>query len=650
METKKTKKLPGLLARLAVTCLLAGEITLLADLLMALLAEPVSFPVFLAVGAISMVGLLALRKFSNKGRLILAAALPAAALGMFLVGQAIWNGYIYDTADSGKAALYAHRTVLAIVPHEDDELNIAGGVLEEYTRYGSRVYVVFVTNGDYFDKGLQRIDEAIAVCGQMGIPEEDVIFLGYGDQWAEGGPHIYNAGGDEPMTSFAGYRQTYGTASHPAWRDGRVYTRGTLLEDMESVIWECRPDTIFCIDYDSHIDHRAVSMIFEEALGNLLAREADYQPLVYKAFAYKTAWFAEADFWEGENCNATGDIYTGEDPQSPVIYPWEDRLRLPVSSGSLSRLLLTTGNYRAMDTYVSQYTGSIELRPNASAMTNSDKVVWQRRTDSLLYRGSVTVTSGDAAALTDFKLLDCHDLVGEALPYDGAWTPGAEDASPTIRVELAGQGDIAQIVLYDHPDPERNITALDITFDDGTVLPAGPLDPDGAATVISVDKTGVSGFSVTVRSWEGDGPGLTELEAYESPSQSRDRFIKLTDEEDRFVYDYWLDTSGTQSFRLYGFGGVSTDPADYTLTCTGAGCEAAVADGRVTVTCPRGSSCVVKLENADGTLADSVIFRNPGPVSRRCLSILQKLDQNITYNRRFTVTGRTLNWLRWHLT
>lgn len=475
LETKKSKKLPGLLARLGLAGLLAGEITLLADLLAAVLAKPISFPVFLAVGGAAMVGLLAAVKFSNRGRLILALALPAGALGVFLVGRAVWAGYIYDTADSGKAALYADRNVLAIVPHEDDELNIAGGVLEEYTRYGSQVRVVFVTNGDYYDKGLQRIHEAIAVCADMGIPEENVIFLGYGDQWAEGGPHIYNAQGDQPMASFAGYCQTYGTASHPAWQDGRVYTRDTLLEDMESVILEYRPDTILCIDYDSHIDHRAVSMFFEEAMGNILAREEGYQPLVYKAFAYKTAWYAPADFWEGDNLGATSDIYTGEDPQAPAIYPWADRLRLPVGAGSLSRLLLATGNYHAMNIYVTQH----DLRANAACMTNSDKVVWQRRTDSLLYQGTLTVTSGDGGKLTDFKLLDCADLVGEALPYDGAWTPAAEDAAPTIRVELAEKSDIAQLVLYDHPDPEQNITALDITFDDGTTLPVGPPGPGG---------------------------------------------------------------------------------------------------------------------------------------------------------------------------
>lgn len=34
-------------------------------------------------------------------------------------------------------------------PHEDDEINIYGGIIEQYVKNGSQVRIVFSTNGDF---------------------------------------------------------------------------------------------------------------------------------------------------------------------------------------------------------------------------------------------------------------------------------------------------------------------------------------------------------------------------------------------------------------------------------------------------------------------------------------------------------------------
>ena len=41
------------------------------------------------------------------------------------------------------------QKVLVIVPHEDDEINVAGSVMYSYVQKGADVYCVFTTNGDY---------------------------------------------------------------------------------------------------------------------------------------------------------------------------------------------------------------------------------------------------------------------------------------------------------------------------------------------------------------------------------------------------------------------------------------------------------------------------------------------------------------------
>lgn len=88
---------------------------------------------------------------------------------------------VYRDADKAKAQVFGGKKVMVIVPHEDDELNLAGGVLEQYIKYGSDVYVVYVFNGDMNGDGVARITEADTAMTAIGIPAENLIFLGYGD-------------------------------------------------------------------------------------------------------------------------------------------------------------------------------------------------------------------------------------------------------------------------------------------------------------------------------------------------------------------------------------------------------------------------------------------------------------------------------------
>lgn len=623
---------------------LAAELAVAIDFGAGLLLHAVRIPTMGLFWLGLFVLLLLLPGKSGKSRMLPALILPL--LGILVVGAGYlgWRNFsangVYDQVDDGKAALYGGRSVMVIVPHEDDDLNIAGGVIEELVGYGSQVTMVFVTNGDAYGLTTRRLEEAITCCGAMGIPEDRVIFLGYGDQWDTDGPHIYNAPAGQVMTSAGGARKTYGLEDHPVYREGRNYTSDNLMTDLKDLILEYRPDTILCSDYDAHIDHKAVSLFFEKVMGQILRQEPDYCPLVYKAFAYNTAWLAEADF-VGENLKSTQDIFAPPYNQSPEVYRWQDRLRLPVAAGTLSRSLMTTANFRGMSIYASQ-----NEKIRAAQMTNGDKVFWRRRTDSLCYDAQIGVTSGNGALLTDFMLLECDDLVGGAQPYDGVWSPESQDAQPQITVTFPESRHLSQIVLYDHPDIGINILDARICLEDGTQLRTGPLDPGGAATVISLEAA-TSSFSITVLCWEGEGAGLTEIEAYATDRQGDDRFVKLTDQSGDFVYDYWIDAGGNQKFLLYTYGideGLSVE--NYTLRLDNSRCSAKIEDGALMVHCPRGQSCTLRVESADGTLSDTVVLRNPGPVSRLLLKPCQVLEERVYQGLRITATARLFFQLR----
>lgn len=65
---------------------------------------------------------------------------------------------------------------MVIVPHEDDEINIAGSTICGAREEGMRVICVFVTNGDYKYIPDVRINEAIHALSVLGVSQEDVIF------------------------------------------------------------------------------------------------------------------------------------------------------------------------------------------------------------------------------------------------------------------------------------------------------------------------------------------------------------------------------------------------------------------------------------------------------------------------------------------
>ena len=131
--------------------------------------------------------------------------------------------------------------------------------------------------------------------------------MGFGDLWEPQVfdehtiPHIYNSvDPDAIWTSRYGATATYGTGIIPCYLE-LPYTRNNYLHSLESIIQKKMPDTIFAVDFDRHIEHKATDLFFEEALCNILKNHSDYQPTVYKGFCYGTAWEAIYDFHDSLN-------------------------------------------------------------------------------------------------------------------------------------------------------------------------------------------------------------------------------------------------------------------------------------------------------------------------------------------------------------
>ena len=150
----------------------------------------------------------------------------------------------FADADQGKADIFAEKKVMVIVPHEDDELNLFGGLFEEYLKYGSNVKVVFVTNGDLYLPRETRIREAINALSEVGVTEDNIVFLGYGDGYLY--KHLYNAYDGERLISEAGFMETHGADFHPAFIEEHPFTRENYIEDIKACMLLRKLWAVFC--------------------------------------------------------------------------------------------------------------------------------------------------------------------------------------------------------------------------------------------------------------------------------------------------------------------------------------------------------------------------------------------------------------------
>jgi len=616
---------------LILICLaLAVELCLVADVLLMFCSIYMPMWKFLTLCAgilfLSAV-LAALAPRTAKGLLLgLTFFLSIAAICLpifrrFSHSDAFLESTVYREVNSEKDALFSGKNVLLIVPHEDDDINVLGGVIDHYLQYGSRFTVAFMTNGDYDGIGETRIQEAISLYDSLGLQEERVVFLGYGDSLHTQSYHIYNAQEDEVIPSHAGRAATYGTGTHPPFRVEREYTYRNLYEDMKDLILECRPDVIYCVDFDPHVDHKACSLLFEKVMGDILRSEPDYVPEIYKGFGYCTAWGAEHDYF-ALNMKATKDIYNNNlIIQSPAVFRWDERIRLPVKAGLLARSLLASPLEKELEFYQSQHAAG-----RGVAIINGDRVFWRRAADSLLRNASLNASSGNPDCLNDFMLLDSHHILDQYYdPFDGVWEPEKSDTDKMVTVQFSSPESIREIVLYDNPDENCNILNAEICFDDGSGFETGPLDPAGAASRYPVEKDDVFSFQVKLKNTEGERAGITEIEAFCEPQTRCPTFLKLMDQSENFAYDYIVGLNGKASFLLYSDGEIpELTPENYTVSWDEtSGCKITIREGKLWVSCPRGTSAEISITLRENGLTDRIIVQNP-PIMRRAAILLSQ--------------------------
>lgn len=414
------------------------------------------------------------------------------------------------------------QTALIIVPHPDDEINVAGQLIVTLSKLKVRTYVMYTTNGDANLKvGNKRLREAVNALSVLDIPRENIIFLGYANDWKDL-QHIYNAPPDKEVVSRCGKTETNGLDGYEEYifqRNGihHKFTRNNLKYDMKHVIQEVKADLLVCNDFDCHPDHRATSLLFDEIIGELLKEDKDYRPIILKKFAYDSIWFGEKDYYKypmGRTKQPAIKYYgNGFHELAAPQYHWSDRISFETDPKTRTKYIRKNILYHSAMQHKSTIAWYQMLR-----VINADMVYWWRPVDNVMFEAKIMVTSGDKKYLNDFMYFDSADVMNENEPISDnsryAWIPDEKDKVKKIAINFEKETAIEQMVFFEDCNYNNHILNMIIEIDGIEKMQSGELKRDGSATIITINpRRTVSSVTIMIEKWTGN-PALTEIEIY----------------------------------------------------------------------------------------------------------------------------------------
>lgn len=568
------------------------------------------------------------RKKKKRAVLIVLMALVLAVLAVVCVYETELNKL--DSNDGVDNSFYdsqfKNKKVMVIVPHEDDDLLISGQVLPSMYKNGADVRVVFATNGDKRVSAYTRQSEACNVLEKLGIPREKVIFLGYPD-----GTQLYV--GKKAFSFSSGWDHTYAGKGFKDYHFDRFgthakYTAENMVDDIESVVLEYRPDYILAIDFDTHTDHRGVSISFEKAMERILKKESGYTPKVLKCFGYSLAWKSKPDFY-ALNIKSTvmQDREKNNDPSYETDVPqyrWNNRVRLPIDKKSFSHSILRCSEYKALSEHLSQYAYCYSER-----IINGDSVYWNRRTDSLTYNADISVSSGDASLLNDFRLIGVGNrTAGPNVKLENCVSRfDKNDAQKTVTVKFDSPKTVSCVSLYDNFGLNSNILGGVITFSDGSKVEVPALNADGSETrVVFEPKHNITSFTFKVTEYEGVA-GLDEIEAFENADYDMGfSLIKLKNADtDDYIYNY-LITPDEKSLNLGVY--LSNPNAGYTIKIIEG--DSVKLEGNTLVFDDDFEKCTVRAElNGDPSTYDQITVKRLSERELKSYESFEKVNKTV---------------------
>ena len=467
-------------------------------------------------------------------------------------------------------------TVMVIVPHEDDEINVAGATIYGAIKEGLHVFLVYVTNGDFQYKADIRYKEVTRMASIMNLPMENIHFLGFPDN---SGKELL-ATRDRVFINHAGFSEThgsYGIIDYPTQYMGGPlsYTYNNLVLAIKDIIGRFKPSTIIAIDEDVHVDHQLTSIAVEESICKVVKENSNYTPKVLKSFAYDTDFESINDYYamhlQSTVQNRAWIVADFLSTNNPMLL-WEDSIRIPVPPDCRSLSLVGNPMFRALGAHMSQ--SSYKHGPK---LINGDQIFWQRRTDNLVLHATVTATSGNISKINDFLRYDSYDVTKKiANPEDYTWIPDDTDQESTVTIRFDEPTEIKYINWFENVwfsnDIGQALQGTTIKTSTGLEINIPPYYYPHFEVFPYIKKyifeqpITIDWISFTVMKPKGVMSGISEIEIY-PPNNQFPTYCHIVCNE-QFAYD-WVVYPGESLPSISVYGDSVIDNKDFTFFVDG---------------------------------------------------------------------------------
>ena len=205
----------------------------------------------------------------------------------------------------GLESFDSNDRILILAPHPDDEAIACAGIIQKALAAGAQVRIVYLTNGDHnefafivYEKritlrqgefihlGKLRQQESVKAMKFLGLPQENLVFLGYPDY---GTFEIFCKYWQTPKP----FRDRLTRISSVPYKDnssyGAVYVGENILGDLTRQILDYQPNKIFVSHPgDVNVDHKALYLFLQVALSDLETRLL--APEVYPYLVHCAGW------------------------------------------------------------------------------------------------------------------------------------------------------------------------------------------------------------------------------------------------------------------------------------------------------------------------------------------------------------------------
>ncbi len=416
------------------------------------------------------------------------------------------------------------KEIMVLVPHEDDEVLIAAGVIRSGIQNGDTVKVVLVTNGDYEGLAATRIQESVNALTYLGVHKDNIYFLGYGDTGSEYDiSFIYRLFYAESDTQILASRigtSTYGNSSinvndyhYQKYGVHGDYNRSNILNDIQSVINENLPDDIYTTSlYDYHGDHVGTYLFANEAIRNIKKNNPNYAPVVHQAVVHAKGGADDSTWPVRDSLTEVPSAFTEPgDLSTYSLLDWDSAERIPVPASMLTVSRADNEKYNAISMYASQTAAADAY---LHAFTKSNEVFWRKDYSNIALLANVSVSSENASSKQ--QGVKAIDGIADGYPRftQHEWATIGEMAGAWIKLSWPEIYSVNRIVLYDRPNQNDQIKSATIKFSDGTSINVDAFPNNGTEKIISFPTKQVTWIKLVVEDATGENIGLTEFEVY----------------------------------------------------------------------------------------------------------------------------------------